>query len=147
MKRLGKAQSFSKAVYLKDRGMSHNGPAVSRKKEQSKSERNKARKRNNRRSEIEGKFGQGKVRHGLDKIQAKLAQTILAEVHLILLAMNLLEVHLSGVSLPFLFFAQALYRAGDKVWDEIIDQMSSCYALLAQRHAWDRKRAPVALTF
>ena len=74
MKRLGKDQSFSEAVYLKDRGI------------------------------IE-------------------------------------------VSSPFLFFAQGLYRAGDKVWNEMIDQMSSCYALLGQRPAWDRKRAPVALTF
>mgnify|MGYP006266157737 FL=1 len=133
--------------YLKDRGIKHNGPAIGRKKKQSKSERDKARKRNNKRSEIEGKFGQAKTRYGLDKIQAKLSQTIPAEVHLIFLAMNLLKVHLSGVSLPFLFFAQALYRACDKIWEEILDQISDCYALFRQHKAWDKKSAPVALTF
>ena len=133
--------------YLKDRGIKHNGPAVGRKKKQSKSERNKARKRNNKRSEIEGKFGQAKIRYGLDKIQAKLSQTIPAEVHLIFLAMNLLKVHLSGVSLPFLFFAQAIYRACDKIWKEILDQINDCYALLSQHPAWGRKRTPVTLTF
>jgi hypothetical protein len=40
---------------------------------------------------IEGKFGQGKNRHGLEKIRAKLAETSEAWIRAIFLVMNLRE--------------------------------------------------------
>lgn len=77
--------------YLKDRKIEIGGVPMGRKTEQSKYERERQRKRNNKRSEIEGKFGQAKSKYGLDDVMTRLPETIKAEIHLTFLSLNLIK--------------------------------------------------------
>jgi hypothetical protein len=77
--------------YLKDRKIEIGGVPLGRKTEQSKYERERQRKRNNKRSEIEGKFGQTKSKYGLDDVMTRLPETIKAEIHLTFLSINLIK--------------------------------------------------------
>lgn len=77
--------------YLKDRNIDIGGVPLGRKKEQSKYERERQRKRNNKRSEVEGKFGQAKSKYGLDDVMTRLPETIKAEIHLTFLSINLIK--------------------------------------------------------
>lgn len=77
--------------YLKDRGIKMGGVPIGRKPKQTKYEKGKDRKQNNKRSEVEGKFGETKERYGMDKLYTRLPATTLAEVSLIFLAVNLVK--------------------------------------------------------
>jgi hypothetical protein len=77
--------------YLKDRNIGIGGVPLGRKKEQSKYERERQRQRNNKRSEVEGKFGQAKSKYGLDNVMTRLPETIKAEIHLTFLSLNLIK--------------------------------------------------------
>jgi hypothetical protein len=77
--------------YLKDKNIEIGGVPLGRKKEQSKYERERQRKRNNKRSEVEGKFGQAKSKYGLDDVMTRLPETIKAEIHLTFLSLNLIK--------------------------------------------------------
>jgi IS5 family transposase len=97
--------------YLRNRGIKLSGVPLGPAKELSRYQQYKARKRNNKRSEIEGKFGQAKSKYGLDDLQTRLPQTIMAQINLIFLAMNLLRMEKSifkPISIYFLSVLQAL---------------------------------------
>ena len=75
--------------WLKERDIKMNARPKGRKPKNSKYKQEKLRKRNNQRNVIEGKFGEGKNRYGLDNLRTRLPATIGADVHLTFLAMNL----------------------------------------------------------
>ena len=79
-------------MWLKERGIGHGGVPMGKKQKMSKYEKQKDRKKNNKRSEIEGKFGTAKEHYGMDRIGMKLPQTTFASINMIFLAMNLLKV-------------------------------------------------------
>ena len=79
--------------YLKQRNIQIGGAPLGKPKEMSRYEKYKTRKRNNKRSEIEGKFGQGKSKYGLDDLFTRLPQTTKAEINLIFLALNLIRIN------------------------------------------------------
>ena len=77
--------------FLKAKGIRHSGKPLGRPPELSHHEKQKRRKEQNKRSEIEGKFGQGKSKYGLDDIQTRRADTSYACIGLILLALNAIK--------------------------------------------------------
>ena len=77
--------------WLKDRAINIGGVPMGRKAGQTKYEKERDRKKNNQRSEIEGKFGETKNRYGLDRLYTRLPQTSQAEISLIFLAVNLVK--------------------------------------------------------
>lgn len=77
--------------YLKKRGIRHAGRPLGRPPEMSRQEKQKRKKEQNKRSEIEGKFGQGKSKYGLDDIQTRREDTSYACIGLILLALNVIK--------------------------------------------------------
>lgn len=74
--------------YLKDNGIRTSGPPLGRPPQLTKHEKEKRRKENNKRSHIEGKFGQAKSKYGLDDIKTRRQDTSYACIGLILLALN-----------------------------------------------------------
>ena len=88
--------------YLKERGIVHGGVPMGKKPNRSKYEKNKERRKNNERSEIEGRFGTAKTKFGMEKIGARLIQTTYASINMMFLAMNLLK--LSGKLPGNIFF-------------------------------------------
>ncbi|MCB9285410.1 MAG: IS5 family transposase [Lewinellaceae bacterium] len=90
--------------YLKDRGIQMGGVPLGPPKELSKYEKYKARKRNNKRSEVECKFGQAKSKYGLDDLFTRLPQTIKAEINLIFLEINLIRVNKTLADFIFYVF-------------------------------------------
>lgn len=77
--------------YLKDNGIRHSGPPLGKKPQMSRAEKLQRKKEQNKRSEIEGKFGQAKSKYGLDDIRTKLQETSYAQIGLILLGLNVLK--------------------------------------------------------
>lgn len=77
--------------WLKERNIHIGGVPLGPKRERSKYEKERDRKRNNQRSEVEGKFGEAKERYGMKELYTRLPQTTKAEVSLIFLAMNLVR--------------------------------------------------------
>ncbi|MCB9291981.1 MAG: transposase [Lewinellaceae bacterium] len=77
--------------YLKDRGIRYVGRPLGRSPEMSRQEKQKRKKEQNKRSEIEGKFGQGKSKYGLDDIQTRREDASYACIGLILLALNIIK--------------------------------------------------------
>ena len=61
--------------FLKDRGIRHSGKPLGHPPPLSAQAKQKRKKEQNKRSEIEGKFGQGKSKYGLDDIQTRVEQT------------------------------------------------------------------------
>ena len=86
--------------YLKDRNIEMSGPPLGRKQSLSKAQKEKQRKRNNKRNAIEGKFGQAKLKYGLDELFTRRPDTTKAEINLIFMAINLLKMA-KAISLPF----------------------------------------------
>lgn len=77
--------------YLKDNNIRNSGVPLGRKPVLSKSEKEKRRKEQNKRSHIEGKFGQAKSKYGMDDIKTRRQDTSYACIGLILLALNVLK--------------------------------------------------------
>ena len=79
--------------YCKEKGIRLSGPALGRPKKVEGKEgaklKRQARQDERDRIAIEGKFGQGKRRYGLDRIIAKLPDTSGSEIATIMLVMNL----------------------------------------------------------
>lgn len=95
--------------YLKDRGIRHSGKPLGRPAELPRQEKQKRKKEQNKRSEIEGKFGQAKSKYGLDDILTRRQDTSYACIGLILLALNLIK--LSGVVfVSFFSYCISLWR-------------------------------------
>jgi IS5 family transposase len=86
--------------YLKDKGIDSSGPPLGRKQSQTKVPKEKQRKRNNKRNAIEGKFGQAKLKYGLDELFTRRPDTTKAEINLIFMAINLLKMA-KAISLTF----------------------------------------------
>jgi len=83
-------------------------------------EKSRNRLEQNKRSEIEGKFGQGKSKYGLDNIKTRLANTSMAYIGLIFLAMNVVKLSKALFSLLF----RRIYTILQHAWD---DQFSLQY--------------------
>ncbi len=77
--------------YCKEKRIRMSGPPLGRPKENvSKEEKKQAREDEKIRNRIEGKFGEGKRRYGLDLIKTKLKETSENKIAMIILAMNLM---------------------------------------------------------
>lgn len=81
--------------FLKEKGISHSGKPLGRSPQWSHREKQKRRKEQNKRCEIEGKFGQAKSKYGLDDIKTRRKDTSYAHIGLILIALNIIK--LGGV--------------------------------------------------
>ena len=74
------------------------------------------RREDGERNEVEGKFGTGKRCYGLDRLTARLKDTSEAQIHMIVLTMNLLEKMKSSFATFFtLLFQQSFCNTG--IWD------------------------------
>lgn len=91
--------------YLKARGITSGGVPLGPKRQRSKYEKERDRKRNNKRSEVEGKFGESKNRYGLDRMYTRLVDTTKAEISLILLGMNAVRMLRAFIPLIWLVFS------------------------------------------
>lgn len=88
---------------LKELEINHYGPRLGRPAALSKEEKLRRKKKQNKRSEIEGKFGLGKIKYGLDKIKMRLPETSKAQMNLIAISMNMMQL-LRHVSAFFVYF-------------------------------------------
>ncbi len=77
--------------YLKDKGIEQYGVPLGRPPTMSASEKAKRKKKQSKRSEIEGSFGLMKVKYGLDNIKMKRADTTIVCIGAIVLAFNLVR--------------------------------------------------------
>lgn len=77
--------------YLKSKGIRHSGAPLGRPPELSSYEKQKRKKEQNKRSEIEGKFGQAKSKYGLNDVRTKLVDTSYACIGLIMMGINVLK--------------------------------------------------------
>ncbi|MBD2396059.1 IS5 family transposase, partial [Cyanobacterium aponinum FACHB-4101] len=76
--------------YCKEKGIKMSGKPLGRpKKNVSNEEKKKSRENEKIRNRVEGKFGEGKRRYGLNKIMTKLPSTSMTVISLIFLVMNL----------------------------------------------------------
>lgn len=76
--------------FMKDKGISHTGSPSGRPRPISKEIKAKLKNKNNERNHVEGKFGQGKQKFGLDNLRTKTKASSYCAINLIVLAMNLL---------------------------------------------------------
>ena len=110
--------------WLKARKIDIGGVPLGRKRAQTKYQKEKEQRKNNQRSEVEGKFGEAKERYGMDRLYTRLPQTTLAEISLILLSINLVKLlRQAGDSLFSLFYAYmvtvgALYAAFRRAYSQ-----------------------------
>lgn len=118
--------------WLKERGIKIGGVAKGRKKEETKYEKEKNKRRNNQRNEIEGKFGEGKMRYGMDLLFTRRPDTIRATINLIFLAMNLAKCARATLFGYFSSFWEA-YRSTITVFYADISQLPQ---LLLSPMAW-----------
>ena len=77
--------------FLKEKGIRHSGKPLGRAPQWSYAQKQKRRKEQNKRSEIEGKFGQAKSKYGLDHIKTRRKDTSYAHIGLILMALNIIK--------------------------------------------------------
>lgn len=77
--------------YLQDKGIRHCGQPLGRPQPLDAQQKQKRKKEQNKRAEIEGKFGQAKSKYGLDDIHMKRMDTSYACIGLILLAINVIK--------------------------------------------------------
>jgi transposase, IS5 family len=77
--------------YLKDKGIEQYGVPLGRPPTMSASEKAKRKKKQSKRSEIEGSFGLMKVKYGMDNIKMKRADTTIVSIGAIVLAFNLVR--------------------------------------------------------
>lgn len=76
---------------LKARGIRNSGLPLGRPPAMTHHEKQKRKKEQNKRSEIEGKFGQAKSKYGLDDIKTKRQDTSMAFIAMILVALNVIK--------------------------------------------------------
>jgi hypothetical protein len=93
--------------FCKDRGIRMSGPPLGRPpKNITKSRKQQSQRDERIRNEIEGKFGRGKRRFGLDKIMSKLSETAETEIAIAFLVINLTTLLKRGYYLLFYIFVQ-----------------------------------------
>ncbi|MBF0117143.1 MAG: transposase [Magnetococcales bacterium] len=119
--------------YCKDRGIRFGGKPLGRPRKETETNREELRaaKRQRRRDHleripIEGKFGQGKNRHGLAKIRAKLADTSASWIRAIFLVMNLnlLVRFFFALNQPCLHTALTCLLTRMVVWQGLVNDMA-----------------------
>src|SRR5699024_5515047 len=98
---------------LKELEINHYGPRLGRPAKLSKEEKLRRKKKQNKRSEIEGKFGLGKIKYGLDKIKMRLPETSKAHINLIAISMNMMQL-LRQVHAFFIYFINSLRLQEEK---------------------------------
>ena len=126
--------------YCKELGIRFGGKPLGRPKkvtelncEEIRKEKQQRRQDNLERIPIEGKFGQGKNRHGLERIRAKLAATSEAWIRGIFLVMNL------GVLLKLFFASNSAQFT--PILATIQAQVASLLVqLVSQANGWDRSQ-------
>ena len=74
--------------WLRERNKDIGGVPLGQK---TKYQKEKERRKNNQRSEVEGKFGEVKERYGRDRLYTRLPRTTVAEISLITLSVNLVK--------------------------------------------------------
>ena len=121
--------------WLKARKIDIGGVPLGRKRLQTKYEKEKEQRKNNQRSEVEGKFGEAKERYGMDRLYTRLPQTTLAGISLILLSINLVKLLREvGDSLFSLFYVRmatvsaqyAAFRRAHSQW--VPAELANCLA-------------------
>ena len=108
--------------YLKDKQIRHSGKPLGRSPEMSHQEKQKRKKEQNKRSEIEGKFGQAKSKYGLDDIQTRREDTSYACIGLILLALNIIKL---GKTIFVL-----LFKPWSGLWRQMICQKTKINSII-----------------
>ena len=89
--------------FLKEKGIRHSGKPLGKAPQWSYAQMQKRRKEQNKRCEIEGKFGQAKSKYGLDDIKTRRKDTSYAHIGLILIALNIIK--LGGVAFLLILMA------------------------------------------
>lgn len=108
-------------AWLKEKGIEHYGAPLGRPPKMSTSEKLARKKIQNKRSEIEGKFGVAKIKYGLDCIKTKKDDTSYASIALLLLAFNVFTLSQAFI---FSFFhllrgVNSLYKAIEGLVTEV----------------------------
>ena len=99
--------------YCQEKGIRMSGPPLGRpRKNISKEEKKQAREDERIRNRIEGKFGEGKRRYGLDLIKTKLKETSENKIAIIILAMNLMTLVRRVLKELFCLFWQKELKSG-----------------------------------
>jgi hypothetical protein len=130
--------------WLKDKGINIGGVPMGRKAGQTKYEKERDRKKNNQRSEIEGKFGEAKNRYGLDRLYTRLPETSQAEISLIFLAVNLVKL-IREIADGLFFALRALLDSVMKVFNMHAASEYAAFYQLEVAHPLRRHRSPNAV--
>lgn len=102
--------------FLKYHDIEHYGTRLGRPREESKEEKRKRQKKQNKRSRIEGHFGLGKRKYGLDKIKMRRIDTSKCHIGLILLSMNVMHM-LHDVFIPLFLLSRSIICALERaIW-------------------------------
>jgi len=106
----------------------------------------KRKKEQNKRSEIEGKFGQAKSKYELDDIKTKRQDTSMACIALVLMALNAIKL---GRAFLRLFYCRAAALAGSPMQLLILNRIQGCRLMLSRAKSLIilHPQAPAALTF
>ena len=117
--------------YCQEKGIRMSGPPLGRpKKNVSSEEKKQAREDEKIRNRIEGKFGEGKRRYGLDLIKTKLKETSENKIAIIILAMNLMTLLIRVLRELFCLFWQKQLKSG------MFDNFYFCIHRLKNRLAY-----------
>ena len=108
--------------YLSANGIEHYGAPLGRPPLMSTTEKRERKKKQSKRSEIEGRFGVMKEKYGLAKIKMKRPDTTIVCIGAILLAYNLIRLAKASLNLILCCLTQRI-----KALDEIIIQMIESY--------------------
>jgi hypothetical protein len=116
--------------YCQKKGIRMSGPPLGRpKKNVSKEEKKQAREDEKIRNRIEGKFGEGKRKYGLDLIKTKLKETSENKIAIIILAMNLMTVVRRILRELFCLFWQKQLKS--TIFDKFYFYICKLYNILA----------------
>jgi transposase, IS5 family len=133
-----------KALDAKD--IRNSGLPLGRRPSMTRHEKQKRKKEQNKRSEIEGKFGQAKSKYGLDDIKTKRKDTSMACIALILMALNVIKL---GRAFLRLFYCRAAALASNLGGQLILNLTQGCNLVLSRTKNLIilHRLAPPALTF
>ena len=86
--------------YLDSKGIAYYGPKLGRPSKMDKKEKLRRKKKQNKRSEVEGKFGLAKMKFGMNRIKMRTSETSKGHIVLIAIAMNIGQL-LSNIFVQF----------------------------------------------
>lgn len=116
--------------YLDSNGINHYGPQLGRPAQMTKEQKIKRKKKQNKRSEIEGKFGLAKFKFGMNKIKMRRSDTSKAQINLIAISMNIWQM-LLNIFAPKPIFSDKLWLATTAIMN-MKDNPSSFLKLIAE---------------